>query len=1058
MISQCPQCHVRLTDFAVACDKCGWSIVELASNAANGNTPPVASGNDPPELPIDAGEEPPIVIVKNVAKTIAPLPPEDKQTDDILPPEITGDSVDPVAPLEIDLEIQRAMDYIQQANYNSALGCLNRAIIDIPPERLAECFSLRGYVHLKNLEFERAEHDCTQAIDQHWKDAQTFAWRAAARGEQNKWRKAFDDLERACEIAGEQRDQYLGLMDSYSQTASAYYRELVQAGNESADLFFERGWIYFRCGKYEKAERDFKLALKKEPTHPWASVGLAKLRFENGNFNEVRDLCSAGAHGDETCETAALEIRVRANHHEGQISSAQRDLDRLHILANGDPTRTVETCRLRNEIGDHVRAIDGLSEVIESNPDHHYAVLFRGDCYRAIKNYALAIADYSQFLDLYPDDFDAIIRRAGVLLASNRIQRAHADLDDALEIETASFDAYLIRSKLFLKEDKLDLALAECQKAVRLDNQKPDGFGVLAQIYQSLGSYDSAIQEYSRSAELAKSPEDQANYQYQRGTCFYEMEKYGEALDDFRKSCQLRPNHAGTWIWLAATSARLEEWSEAITGLQKAIAIRPAAAQQYQTLGKPVAEKAIAFFDREQQGDQSNPNLYRQRGLAYQFLGKHEQAIEDYTSALDAEPKHHETLIRRGQVYASKNDHQSASRDFSDVISVDQNNDVARYCRAMSLLAQGEIAQARSDLSVAIKIAPKHPGYHVLLAELNQKSGNLPAVLEAYDKAISLDPTDAMTYRRRGSIHSSAQNYLNAISDFTHSLELRPHQIELLVQRGSAYFKAGENKMAIEDFELALTHNDKLAKAYSGRAAVLTHQERYEYALIWLTKALHRFESPRQIAEILFARGKAFFQMGRMTPAITDFTSVIDLVRSDPKTLAAARYARALANCQAERWDNVRKDFKKILKVSPDDSAIKQALAWLEKRDSKDRPSFLKESKTFRRPTRPPVVTTEVEIVESEEKWKVDPPYDSWIVRTADRQEYGPVQDGILQIWISEGRIAVGMKLLRADWSKWKRAEKLFPELSSVDGDSNSISEFPGINTGDAKPAAQEGS
>lgn len=376
----------------------------------------------------------------------------------------------------------------------------------------------------------------------------------------------------------------------------------------------------------------------------------------------------------------------------------------------------------------------------------------------------------------------------------------------------------------------------------------------------------------------------------------------------------------------------------------------------------------------------------------------------------------------------------------------------------MSLLAQGEIAQARSDLSVAIKIAPKHPGYHVLLAELNQKSGNLPAVLEAYDKAISLDPTDAMTYRRRGSIHSSAQNYLNAISDFTHSLELRPHQIELLVQRGSAYFKAGENKMAIEDFELALTHNDKLAKAYSGRAAVLTHQERYEYALIWLTKALHRFESPRQIAEILFARGKAFFQMGRMTPAITDFTSVIDLVRSDPKTLAAARYARALANCQAERWDNVRKDFKKILKVSPDDSAIKQALAWLEKRDSKDRPSFLKESKTFRRPTRPPVVTTEVEIVESEEKWKVDPPYDSWIVRTADRQEYGPVQDGILQIWISEGRIAVGMKLLRADWSKWKRAEKLFPELSSVDGDSNSISEFPGINTGDAKPAAQEGS
>lgn len=1063
MISQCPKCHKRLTDFAVACDKCGWSIVDLAASTVNGgpqNGRPKnasAADNGPAEsVPLEAGEEPPIIIVKKVAKTIAP-PPEDRQSDDLLPPEITGEPGDSVPTQEIDLQIQRALEYIEQANYNSALSCLNRAIIDVPPERLAECFSLRGYVHLKNLEFERAEHDCTQAIDQHWVDAQTYAWRAAARGEQNKWRKAFDDLERACELAGDQRDQYLGLMDSYSQTASAFYREQVQSGNESADLFFERGWIYIRCGKFEKAERDFNFALEREPTHPWASVGLAKLRFENGSFGEVRDLCSTGAHGDEACETAALEIRVRVNHHEGNISSARRDLDRLHVLADGDPKRTVECCRLRNEIGDHVKAINDLSETIVSNPDLHYALLVRGDCYRSIKNYALAVADYCRFLEFYPDDFDAIIGRAEMYLASNRIHEAHADLDDALEIETASFDAYLIRSQLLLKEEKLDLALEQCQKAVRLDNQKPDGFGVLAQIYQSLADYGNAIQEYSRSAELAKSPEDQADYLYRRGTCFYEMEKLDKAMTDFEQSSSMRPNHAGSWIWLAATAAREEKWSQAIKGLQKAIAIRPAAAQQYQALGRPVAEKAIEFFDRQQQSGQSDANLFRQRGLAYQFLGKHDEAIKDYTLAFKAEPDQQEILIRRGQVYASANDHFAAARDFSSVIEVEPRNDSARYCRALSLLAQGRIADAQSDLSVAIEIAPKHACYHVLLAELNQKSGNLPGVLAAYDKAILLDPTDALTYRRRGAVHLSAQNYLNAISDFTHSLELRPHQVELLVQRGSAYLKAGEGRMAIEDFEIALTHNDKLVKAYSGRAAVLTSQERYEYALIWLTKALHRFESPRQLAEILFARGKAFFQMGRMAPAVVDFTAVIELMRSDPKTLAAARYARALANCQAQRWDNARKDFKKILKVTPDDSEIKKALAWLEDRESTDCPSFLKDTKPFHRPTRPPVVKEQVEHLESAGKWKVDSPFDSWIVRTADRQEYGPVQDGILETWISEGRVAVGMKLLRADWSKWKRAEKLFPELS-IGSDSDSVKEFPGIVEVDEKAATQKGS
>lgn len=336
---------------------------------------------------------------------------------------------------------------------------------------------------------------------------------------------------------------------------------------------------------------------------------------------------------------------------------------------------------------------------------------------------------------------------------------------------------------------------------------------------------------------------DRANYLYQRGTCFYELEKYDQALADFKKACQLRPNHAGTWIWSAATSARNEQWSEAITGLRKASAIRPSAAQQYRELGKPVAEKAIKFFDRQQQRGGAQPSLFRQRGLLYHFLGGHEQAVINYSQALDADPKHHETLVRRGRVYASLGDHVAAIKDFSKVIHIDQAN------------------------------------------------------------------------------HS-------------------------------------------------------------------------------------------------------------------------------------ARYARALANCQAEKWELAGKDFRKILRITPNDSAIKKVLQWLENRE-KPRPSFLEQPKTFHRPTRPLAICSGVEIVESSRKWDIDPPYDWWIVRSADRKEYGPVQGGILQTWINDGRGATGMKLLRADWSKWKRAEKLFPEISSVASQPKVTNEFPGIVTRGPRPAAQ---
>ena len=127
MISQCPKCHTRLTDFAVACNKCDWSIVDSASSALNGN---LSDGNGSAAIaPLAPGEEPPIVIVKNFAKTKAPPPPEEKATDDILPAEITGEPVEQVAPLEVDLQIQRAMDYIESSGGFTPQALTDRIIL-----------------------------------------------------------------------------------------------------------------------------------------------------------------------------------------------------------------------------------------------------------------------------------------------------------------------------------------------------------------------------------------------------------------------------------------------------------------------------------------------------------------------------------------------------------------------------------------------------------------------------------------------------------------------------------------------------------------------------------------------------------------------------------------------------------------------------------------------------------------------------------------------------------------------------------------------------------------
>ncbi len=1056
MIRQCPECQHRLQDFAVECEKCGWSIIK--------NTQPTAQSNDPSSAPAaaevpdhveDPGSIAAVVVnaeVEGMVERVTGTPGKEPIT------EATESDLSPSAlelpELGIDDRIQLVMNLIEQERFKTALSHLNRAIIDAPPEKLAECFSLRGYVHLKNLEFDRAEADCTEAISHDWDEAQTYAWRAAARGEQNRWRLAFDDLDRACELAGPHQDRYLRLMESYSKTASDFFRELIKAGKDSPDMFFERGWIYFKSGKYQKAQRDFQHALKQSPGHPWASIGMAELSLHEGQTSGVKEACDAALHGPEDCQRYALRIRAALNQRQGNAAGAKRDLDQLAELAGDCPREIVECCRLRNQLGDNVTAIDELTEVLKTSPDYHIAILVRGDCYRDIRNYPFAINDYSAFLRHYPDDIQALICRATAFQAAKRWESAHADLDRVLQIDDTEFEAYLVRSKVYLDEGKLDDALSECRTAVRLDNNHAEAFSVLAAIYNRLCDYGSAIEEYSRAYEIAESHDDKAQNLYCRGISYYELGDFDKALKDFKKSCRLRPNHAGSWIWKAACCARLEEWSAAILGLQQAILVRPSASQEYQKLGTPVAEKAIEFFNRQMQRGHESAELFHNRGLAFQFLGRDQEAILDYTSALNRQQDDVDTLIRRGQVLTRAGDYDAAIDDFSNVIKQDKTNHRARYCRAIARLAEGKYEEARTDLLKAIKAAPNHPRYHILLGELAQKMGDLDGVIAAFDRAIIQDPTNPATYRRRGAAHLAAGRCLQAISDFTHSLELYPAQMDVLVSRGQAYLKSGQPIMAIEDFEVALTHNDRLAKAYSGRATALVTQGRHEYTLIWLTKAIHRFEDPRELSEIIFSRGKVFYQMGRTVPAIVDFSSVIELMRGDKRTVAAARYARAIAEIQNEQFEDAERDFRKLVKADSRNTHFREGLKWLSDR-SQPRPRFLDGPETFKRPTRPPVIRNGVALTDHTiRKWESAPPYDTWVVRTSDRKEYGPVHFGILSSWANEGRLDIGMRLLRADWRKWQRVEKILPEITPLESTAGMIEEFPELDLGGFAPGS----
>jgi hypothetical protein len=58
-------------------------------------------------------------------------------------------------------------------------------------------------------------------------------------------------------------------------------------------------------------------------------------------------------------------------------------------------------------------------------------------------------------------------------------------------------------------------------------------------------------------------------------------------------------------------------------------------------------------------------------------------------------------------------------------------------------------------------------------------------------------------------------------------------------------------------------------------------------------------------------------------------------------------------------------------------------------------------------------------------------PEASWYVRPPSGGQYGPAPTGLLEQWISEGRVAASSLIWRDGWPQWRTATEAFPELAA---------------------------
>jgi len=164
------------------------------------------------------------------------------------------------------------------------------------------------------------------------------------------------------------------------------------------------------------------------------------------------------------------------------------------------------------------------------------------------------------------------------------------------------------------------------------------------------------------------------------------------------------------------------------------------------------------------------------------------------------------------------------------------------------------------------------------------------AAVQAYTKAIELDPGDFRSYERCGRVYFELGDYHQTIHNLTCAINLKPNRYLLYDLRGRAYSMLGNQEAVVSDFvkatELHPGHN-----VYLHKALAFIELGDYSQALDALNRAI---DLKVDYAIAYLTRGVIYQTLGEKEKAKADYEHTIDLATNRKWSAQAKKYLQGL--------------------------------------------------------------------------------------------------------------------------------------------------------------------
>lgn len=320
-----------------------------------------------------------------------------------------------------------------------------------------------------------------------------------------------------------------------------------------------------------------------------------------------------------------------------------------------------------------------------------------------------------------------------------------------------------------------------------------------------------------------------------------------------------------------------------------------------------------------------------QKGANYLKQNRLDEAITEFSKAIELNPSMDKAYYDRGRVYEAKGDLDKAIEDYTKAIGLNSIETIqsAYNNRGQAYEAKGDLDSALVDYTKGIEAVPNptFSGYRYFKQVLHRNRAEIYLLKKEYDKALedvrnieklggSVKPEFIEKLKKRDSLSEKnletekrSEKYPGAASE-----------VNLYNSRGYNSYEKGQYDLAIADYNRALAIDPNDPMVLANRANAYARKGNLDQAISDYSKAI---EINPKDPSVYHDRGNAYGKKGNFDQAISDYDKVVEI---DPSW--AQRYNGQFYNDRAivyffkedfsRAWEDVNKAIELGYRIHPE--------------------------------------------------------------------------------------------------------------------------------------------